>query len=232
MSRIHRMTTACLDAIGREDFAVALQALAEQTGARQLMVFRIGDDDAECLMSRNYARPGMAEVLARQYLDGWFRRDPLKRQLARLRPGERRVTRVEPGAAGMQAAYRQIFFDAPGLSGKTAVLIAGDADRLIVNLYEEGDAQVDPDLAELIALMVARHHEAAPVDPVPALSGLSTRERAVCLGILDGKTTEAIAHDLALSPTTITTYRKRAYQKLGLTSRSALFALCRRGAGL
>lgn len=217
---------ACLDAIGQPGFARALLALAERTGARQVMVFELGEASARCLLSRNYARHGLGEALAERYLDGWHRKDPLRPALRRLAPGQRRVVRVEAAHAGMGAEYRAIFFDQPGLGAKTSVLVAG-ASRLIVNLYE-GAASVDPDLADLIAALIARHIEAAgaPAHP-PALSGLSARERAVCLGILAGQKTETIAGALDLSADTVITYRRRAYHKLGIASRGALFALCR-----
>ncbi|MCY0151317.1 LuxR C-terminal-related transcriptional regulator [Hoeflea alexandrii] len=38
-----------------------------------------------------------------------------------------------------------------------------------------------------------------------------------------------IAGELGLSPATIVTYRRRAYGKLGISSRGDLFALCRKG---
>jgi DNA-binding CsgD family transcriptional regulator len=54
---------------------------------------------------------------------------------------------------------------------------------------------------------------------------LTTREREVLLRILDGLTTERIATDLAIRPTTVITYRTRAYEKLGVSSRRELFAV-------
>lgn len=53
---------------------------------------------------------------------------------------------------------------------------------------------------------------------------LTTREREVLLRILDGVTTERIAEDLLIRPTTVITYRTRAYEKLGVSSRRELFA--------
>lgn len=224
----HRLIGACLDSIGGPDFARHLLALTETTGARQIMVFDLGETSACCLLSRNYARHGLGEALAERYLDGWHLRDPLRPALRRLAAGQRRVVRVEVTSAGMGADYRVIFFDAPGLKAKTSVLVAG-ARRLIVNLYEEAQP-VDPDLADLIAQLIARHVEAAgePAQP-PTLAALSAREQAVCQGILSGQKTEAIAGALGLSPETVITYRRRAYHKLGIASRGALFALCRNG---
>lgn len=224
----YRLIAACLDALGGPGFARPLLALAETTGARQVMVFELAGDGARCLMSRNYARHGLGEALAERYLDGWHLKDPLRPALRRLAAGQRRVVRVE--AAGMKAEYRAIFFDAPGLVAKTSVLVAG-ARRLIVNLYEDA-SPVDAELADLIAGLIARHVAAeGEPGPAPALSGLSERERAVCLGILAGRKTEAIAGAMGLSPETVITYRRRAYHKLGIASRGALFALCRGGSG-
>jgi DNA-binding CsgD family transcriptional regulator len=222
---------ACLESLGSEAATDPLIALIEATGARQVMVFDLTADRALCLMSRNFRRDGLGEALAAQYLDGWFREDPLLSALLALSPGQRAVHRVAANAPSMPAAYRERFFEAPGLSGKTAVLAAGAARRLIVNLYHDAarpDA-IDTDLADLIALLILRHFEAATPAYAPALAGLSERERAVCLGVLDGKKAEAIAHELGISPATVATYRKRAYEKLGIASRGALFALCRQG---
>jgi Response regulator containing a CheY-like receiver domain and an HTH DNA-binding domain len=229
MTQAFRQIGACIAALGQADFPLRLLELAELTGARQVMVFELSPEAARCLLSRNYARQGLGEALAGQYLDGWHLKDPLRPALQRLGPGQRRVVKV--AAEGVTPAYRERFFTAPGLSGKTAVLVAGQSRRLVVNLYEDG-APVDADLAEVIAQLMLRHVEAAgePAHP-PALSGLSERERAVCLGILAGRKNEAIAGEMGLSPETVITYRRRAYHKLGISSRGALFALCRGGTG-
>ena len=55
-------------------------------------------------------------------------------------------------------------------------------------------------------------------------SRLTARERQVIRRILDGVTVERIAADLGLKPTTVITYRSRAYEKLGMSSRHELFA--------
>lgn len=225
-----RLIGTCLQTAGTPAFALHLLELAQQTGARQVMVFDLAGDGARCLMSRNYARHGVGEALAQLYLDGWYRKDPLGPALHRLAPGQSRLVRIDTATARMPQAYRQLFFLDPGLSGKTAVLIAGRVRRLIVNLYEDA-APIDGDLAALIAHLIVLHFDriAESAEP-PALAALSARERAVCLGILNGHKTEAIAAGMGLSPDTVATYRKRAYHKLGISSRGALFAICQAGA--
>lgn len=59
---------------------------------------------------------------------------------------------------------------------------------------------------------------------VPAL--LSAREREVCRLALLGYHSKAIASLLELRYSTVLTYRKRAYAKLGISSQNELFRLC------
>jgi len=55
---------------------------------------------------------------------------------------------------------------------------------------------------------------------------LTNREREVCIRILQGYSSEAIALDLQVAKSTIHTYRKRAYARLGISSQNELFSLC------
>ncbi|PVX85882.1 helix-turn-helix domain-containing protein [Paraburkholderia unamae] len=56
-------------------------------------------------------------------------------------------------------------------------------------------------------------------------ASLTTRERTVCVGILTGYTSEGIALNLGISINSVLTYRKRVYEKLGITSQNELFML-------
>jgi DNA-binding CsgD family transcriptional regulator len=90
-------------------------------------------------------------------------------------------------------------------------------------------------LASLIATSVSRHcrieadgegdYQTSVSDGIDQLCSLLTkRERQVILRILDGVTVQQIAEELGLKPTTIITYRSRAYEKLGISSRRELFS--------
>ena len=57
----------------------------------------------------------------------------------------------------------------------------------------------------------------------PSFAALTPRERRVCLGILTGYTSESIAINLAISINSVFTYRKRLYEKLGISSQNELF---------
>lgn len=101
--------------------------------------------------------------------------------------------------------------------------------------FEQDEIDTILQLASLIATSAARHcrfeadgegdFHASVSDGIDELcSRLTKRERQVILRIIDGVTVEQIARDLCLKPTTVITYRSRAYEKLGISSRRELFS--------
>ncbi|MCO0613234.1 helix-turn-helix transcriptional regulator [Lutimaribacter sp. EGI FJ00015] len=219
----------CLARLGDDGWADAFVTLAQRTGAAQVMIFSYTPDAAACLLSRNFRAKALGARLGAEYLQGWFRQDPLFEVLLSLPTGALR--RVESGDVlpDMSSAYRSRFYDRPGLQGKTAILATGAKLKLAVNLYwPRAASSAAPCPLETIAGRLALlHFEARPEHNYPApLAVLSERERAVCLGILSGKKAEAIAADLGVAVSSVVTYRTRAYQKLGISSRGSLFAVC------
>jgi DNA-binding CsgD family transcriptional regulator len=61
---------------------------------------------------------------------------------------------------------------------------------------------------------------------VPPFDQLTARELEVCERILLGYTSIGIGLDLDIALSSVLTYRKRAYQKLGIGTQAQLFALC------
>ena len=59
----------------------------------------------------------------------------------------------------------------------------------------------------------------------PPLNTLTRRERDVCIAILLELSSECIARELAISLNSVLTYRRRAYQRLYVTSQNELFAM-------
>jgi DNA-binding CsgD family transcriptional regulator len=64
----------------------------------------------------------------------------------------------------------------------------------------------------------------------PPFDRLTPREREVCERILLGYTSIGIGLDLSIALSSVLTYRKRAYEKLGISSQNELFALALAGA--
>jgi two-component system invasion response regulator UvrY len=65
---------------------------------------------------------------------------------------------------------------------------------------------------------VAQAHMLAGIEKHPGspFTELSSRELQVAMMILDGQRTQAISETLSLSPKTVSTYRQRIYEKLGV----------------
>ncbi len=230
MVTLARLIDNCLATTGTSEFAPAFCHFVETLGSDQIMVFAIEGNKARCLLSRHFRKDVMAEKLAAQYLDGWFLKDPLLPDLLAIPPGKIELRKLDEFSHRMSKEYRQNFFDMPGLLSKTTLLAVGSRLRLFVSLYQAGDGGFgpDPDLARLAGRLALAHFECMADTGTPApLDVLSDRERAVCLGILSGRKAEAIAADIGLAASTVVTYRKRAYAKLGIASRTGLFAICR-----
>lgn len=224
------LINACMEALGKEGFAGPFLDLLHEMGADQVMVFSYANGHAVCLLSRNFSHSRLGAKLAERYLDGWFRQDPLYGRILALEPGAAELQALDEFASRMSEDYRERFFVGPGIRHKISVLIAGQSRRMILNVYRHSqDRETAPHEALLfMGRLALLHFESADVAKYPLpLAALSEREREVCLGVLAGKKSEAIAGEIGVAPSTVTTYRRRAYEKLGISSRAALFAICR-----
>ena len=144
----------------------------------------------------------------------------------------------------IDAELRRLYNDTLGVVDSMAITIkTGRHEWITTNLcrhrlqgiLDKEEIETIRQLAPLIATSVARHcrleaegegeFRASVSDGIDELcSQLTTRERQVILRILDGVTVERIAEELGLKPTTVITYRSRAYEKLGISSRRELFS--------
>ncbi len=222
----------CLEHSGGEGFVAPFLDLVQAAGADQIMIFAYAGGGATCLLSRNFDEARLGARLASDYLADGFAQDPLHPRILALAPGAAELHRLADHLGAMPPDYRARFFDRPGIRDKSAVLVAGRRLRIAVNFYWRATVPVADALARLLARLALWHFEADPEPGLPApLSALSGREREVCLGILAGRKAEAIAHAMGVTPHSVVTYRRRAYAKLGIHSRAALFTLCRPAPG-
>jgi DNA-binding CsgD family transcriptional regulator len=139
------------------------------------------------------------------------------------------------------AAYRAACYDSAGLGERISLLIPARREWVFVNLYRPLRCEIDTPsaidlLARLAPLLAAatRRHLAlieAPVPTLPAAAALadpawarlSVRERQVVASVLAGRSAKETARTLGLSPTSIATYRQRAFEKLGVRRQVQLF---------
>jgi len=185
--------------------------------------------------------------IASAYARDFYRKDGLQRLIGAY-PASFEAPPVivhRQGLADIEdVEYRRQCYESIGIGERAAIVVrVGRAQSLAVNLYRDqeagafGEREIESliGIAPLIAGCAQRHY-ALDVDGESSFRGavtdelaqlcpqLTLREREVVQRILDGMTTERIADDLHIRPTTVITYRTRAYEKMNVTSRRELFA--------
>ncbi|WP_319531481.1 LuxR C-terminal-related transcriptional regulator [uncultured Cohaesibacter sp.] len=232
----------CRNSIGEKGFYAPFLKLVRELRAAQIGLWDHEPDPPECLFIRNFNNPVFAEVAKSIYLSGWYKRDPLKDRLLKLAPNSVETVTfcntIHTYAPDVLLAFSSILKknnQLAGFSDRITVLSNQEGRQLILHLYYHRSEELDlnhPLLPGLIDVTVKHFatdpsHEPPPGDPLPpALENLSDRERQVCIGILSGKKAERIAADMQVATSTVVTYRRRAYEKLGISSRAALFDIC------
>lgn len=132
--------------------------------------------------------------------------------------------------------HRAEIYSRNGLQERLSI-VTRDADDglLAVNLYRhesqrpfrDGEIDAIGRLSQPLMACVHRHIALAHGRPPrrDVMQALTSREREVCERLLKGWTHDGVAADLGLSPTTVKTYRDRAFERLGIRHRHQLFAL-------
>jgi DNA-binding CsgD family transcriptional regulator len=236
-------------AIGRPSFPQALiDTLRRVADVGHCMVFTFeGERATRCLLDIGNIPIGADLGLA--YAGHFHLTDPNREAIFRER--ERASPIVLPIFARRMYGekYRKIFFEDSEIVDKFATAIWVDSTCFYVNFYRTtaqgrfARAQITRlmQLSPAIGAAVARHFQgqAEPDrDPFGKLAGLfasrapltrlTGREKEVCLRILAGFSSEAISADLGIGLHSTLTYRKRAYDKLGISSQNELFAIALR----
>lgn len=235
--------------VGRSAFPDALMAHLRRVAAvDHCMVFAFANDrDAQCLLTAGDIAIG--DDLGAAYAGHFHANDPNKEVIfqrpcdsnAVLMPFvERRMYRRD---------YRKLFFDDSGIVDKFATALWHEGICIYANFYrlEAGGRYTERQVNALnraspkVVAAITRHCQLAlesrsrdrsdglgllvQAFARPPLDALTSRERDVCMSILQGLSSEAIAGRLGISLNSVLTYRRRAYQRLGITSQNELFSL-------
>lgn len=129
----------------------------------------------------------------------------------------RRLDRILPVVAALIAAHHRLAKSAGGESE------AGAGTPLRSEVAEAADADARHATGHARTRSLVRTVIGTRVAPFDQLTG---RELEVCERILLGYTSIGIGLDLDIALSSVLTYRKRAYQKLGIGTQAQLFALC------
>jgi DNA-binding CsgD family transcriptional regulator len=236
--------TPAVLAIGRPDFSdVLIDTLRRQAGVGHCMVFALTRAGAaSCLLDAGNIPIG--GDLGAAYAGQFHESDPNRDAMFESRENDAPIVLPAFVPRTYGARYRKIFFQDSGIVDKVATAIWVDDTCFYVNFYRiaaQGcftSAQLDclQTIAPAISASVARHFQqsmaSAPEQNIAALfatraplADLTRREQEVCRHILLGFSSEAISHELGISLHSTLTYRKRAYDRLGISSQNELFAI-------
>jgi DNA-binding CsgD family transcriptional regulator len=235
--------TSAVLAIGRPDFPeVLIDTLRRQAGVGHCMVFALSRAGAaRCLLDAGNIPIGgdLGAAYAGQFHESDPNRDAMFEAL-----GGRPIVLPAFAPRMYGARYRKIFFQESGIVDKVATAIWVDDTCFYVNFYRitaQGrfaSAQLDRlrGISPTIGASVARHFQNVPAAGTELnlkalfatrkpLAELTAREQEVCRGILAGLSSEAISQRLGIGLHSTLTYRKRAYDKLGISSQNELFSI-------
>jgi DNA-binding CsgD family transcriptional regulator len=212
-----------------------------------LFAFQDGHRPA-CLVATGVQSPSAAMQASQRYLHDHWRTDPTLKH----RPmGEDRTVHHVFSSEFSNERYRRDCFDIPQISDRLTLIFKENQVLLRMSFYRYrrryvfGLTETDRlrNAWKLFQEAARRHFllsRELGVDPAtgrPSIEvmserllntkkGLSEREIEVCSRILLGLTAEGISHDLGIGLTSVVTYRKRAYAKLGISSQNELFSRC------
>lgn len=233
--------------VGRAAFPDALMAHLRCVAAvDHCMVFAFANDrDAQCLLTAGDIAIG--DDLGSAYAGHFHASDPNKEVIFGRTCDANAVLMPFVARRMYRRDYRKLFFDDSGIVDKFATALWHEGVCIYANFYrlEASGRYTEPQTAALnragprIVAAITRHCQLAlesqprrdgvgllaDAFATPPLDALTSRERGVCMNILQGLSSEAIAGQLGISLNSVLTYRRRAYQRLGITSQNELFSL-------
>lgn len=192
-----------------------------------------------------------ARAATQQYLQGSFSQDANFISLTDALRGRPSAARCVHRDAITDPSYRTKFYDDLDIHEKFSFVARVNLGTIYVNLYRSvSDGRFQPHerfaLQHISAVCISalRKHLALMPPQVGCARNqgdrlqliqrllmnrrrsLTPREAQICAYVVLGYSSCAIAGNLGLAESTVGTFRKRAYARLGISSQSELFALC------
>ncbi len=239
-------TAALADGVGRHDFAARLlRAFRPHLPASHCTVFALNDAGRVNTIATagTSAREEDAVITAMDYMRmGFDKQDSNMLWLARQRRQRRTRMWISHQTADeiADAEYRAVCYGAHGLRERLSLLsMLPDGQRISTSLYrnfalapfDDHDIAVLAGGAGFLLSVVQAHARQASGSDARGetqrllLSGLTHRERQTITCAMSGKTIKETALELGVSPTTVITYRTRAFTRLGIRTQRELMAL-------
>jgi len=184
---------------------------------------------------------------ARAYCEDFYQLDPINELLPRDQPGA--TARIVPTQIAHRA-YREICYERPNFREKISLWRRRSDGFVVVSMFRKADAkpfssrELDAirDCGRILFPIIDKHqsltlkHGARPRPGETVLQNIETklaalpvslppRQLAVCSRTLIGMTAKGIARDLGVKTSSVVTHRRRAYERLGISTGSELARL-------
>lgn len=220
-----------------------LAALAALSGSQLCSAFSFDETGVPRVLlaeGSHPAIPAFAQVASLNYAREYWKHDLIGR---RMRGGGRsdRIKVARVSAAGIaDSRHRRDCYERAGIGERLSLCAPGEP-AILANGYRmrTGGAYSLEDIerveryAAILIAAIRRHAQLAAgekaTDTVRMLisleRGLSGREVEVAAALVHGRTQIEIGEEMGLSLSTVVTYRRRAYQKLGVGNRRQLMRL-------
>jgi DNA-binding CsgD family transcriptional regulator len=231
----------CVRAAGTSEFGFGLlKAIKDIVEVDHCVLVNVWPRHAELSAFAN-RRNGAGEHLTEAYIGGRYREDPLVQEFVTCRVAEldKPVLRSLMPECRFNEAYYERFFVEPGLVDKFSLIVPDSNSTVFLSFYRSTEMGRFSDsdkvhlfeLADLLAALVSTHTRLLTTPRVSREVSfkwhtmLSERERSVARLLGRGETAKTAGAMLALSPTSVVTYKQRAFAKLGIATQRELVAL-------
>jgi DNA-binding CsgD family transcriptional regulator len=233
-----------LGAVGSEEFGATVRDSITSAigGVRRMYLFEATSRD-DTSLQYYYGEPGLVDVFP-AYLKWYLRLDPVSDAYqAAPRVSNVALQRVRPMHIA-SAGFRRRVFDDAGIVERVSVIQRGPDAWRVINvarhandgLFSDGEINLLVSMACLALPMLPLSRNQQECRPQLSVEQaeerfarrfpeLTLRERQVCARAAVGMSVEATALALQVAKTSILTYRRRAYERLRVSSPYELCAL-------
>ncbi len=232
-----------------------LKLLNKVTPVDHCVVFTYGEAGAGHLFTHGRMPVEEAQQLADDYVENFHQQDPNFPKISSASEGCEDYLIPLSTDSTFDSAYQNHFFDRHDLIDKASTIGKVEQDSVYCNFYRMGrsgpysdkDWRLLESVLPLITTLISMHYRILRLSPLkeqqphsnarslvhniisksaPPFAQLTPREREVCERILLGYTSVGIGLDLEIAQSSVVTYRRRAYEKLDISTQNELFTLC------
>jgi DNA-binding CsgD family transcriptional regulator len=222
------------------------QTAWEATDCEHLTAFACSDRSAaRLLFAINRGSRPIARSIAEKYLTHYWNHDPANQVCNRSTSSNYEIAVRVLSQDIDHDGYRRDCYSSIDLVDRFSIIRHTKDETIRLNLYRSArrgrfaatDLAPVLEYADVMLALLAKH-DAQRIPVVQSnetdvltqrlrriFPQLARRERDVCVGIMQGMSSEAIALVLGISVNTVLTYRKRAYARLGISSHNELMRL-------